>query len=104
MVSLDTPATSNKSWWVGALTQILNPKAWLVAMSGVSLYVIGQDDPTFSLLLFTSVSLVVCFVGVGIWAVIGQVLAKKLENPVKQRQFNRVMATLLGLSVSFIWI
>ncbi|MEZ9232214.1 LysE family translocator [Vibrio amylolyticus] len=98
--------TSNqaRSWWVGALTQLLNPKAWLVAMSGVSLYVLGQENPTSSLILFTSVSLIVCFIGVGIWAVIGQILASKLENPTQQRQFNKVMAVLLGVSVSLIWL
>ncbi|MGF1695781.1 LysE family translocator [Vibrio lamellibrachiae] len=102
--SIETQTSNGMSWWVGALTQLLNPKAWLVAMSGVSLYVIGQDSPQQSLVLFTSVSLVVCFIGVGVWAVIGQLLAKKLENPVKQRQFNRVMAVMLGVSVSLIWV
>ncbi|MCK6264206.1 LysE family translocator [Vibrio sp. ZSDE26] len=104
VTSIETESESTMSWWVGALTQLLNPKAWLVAMSGVSLFVIGQDNPQSSLWLFTSVSLVICFVGVGVWAIIGQILARKLENPVKQRQFNRVMAVMLGLSVGMIWV
>ncbi|MEZ8823981.1 LysE family translocator [Vibrio amylolyticus] len=102
--AMEMTSSQARSWWVGALTQLLNPKAWLVAMSGVSLYVLGQENPTSSLILFTSVSLIVCFVGVGIWAVIGQILASKLENPTQQRQFNKVMAVLLGVSVSLIWL
>jgi threonine/homoserine/homoserine lactone efflux protein len=101
--AMEMGSSQARSWWVGALTQLLNPKAWLVAMSGVSLYVLGQDNPTSSLILFTSISLIICFVGVGIWAVIGQILANKLENPSQQRQFNRVMAILLAISVSLIW-
>ncbi|WGV98653.1 LysE family translocator [Vibrio sp. YMD68] len=102
--TMEIKSPSLMIWWSGALTQILNPKAWLVAMSGVSLYVIGQDNAQLSLFLFTSVSLFACFIGVGVWAVIGRVLAKKLENPTKQRQFNRVMAVLLGVSVGMIWL
>lgn len=90
-------------WWSGWLTQLLNPKAWLVAMSGVSLYVIGQLDQQHSLLVFTTVSLVACLAGVGCWAILGQVFTKFLATPSKQRTFNRVMAITLLASVSMIW-
>ncbi len=90
-------------WWSGWFTQLLNPKAWLVAMSGVSLYVIGQLDQQHSLLVFTTVSLGACLAGVGCWAILGQVFTKFLETPSKQRTFNRVMAITLLASVSMIW-
>lgn len=95
---------SSSGWITGSLTQILNPKAWLVAMSGVSLYVIGQENEQYSLWLFTLVSLLVCVIGVGIWAMIGRVLAERLANPRSHRQFNRLMALMLCVSVIMIWL
>lgn len=104
VASLESSKEKKSGFWTGSLTQILNPKAWLVAMSGVSLYVIGQENEYFSLLLFTAVSLVLCLIGVGIWAVIGRVLAKYLNNAQRFVLFNRIMAVLLALSVGAIWI
>ncbi|MDD1781138.1 LysE family translocator [Enterovibrio sp. ZSDZ35] len=91
------------SAWTGAVTQLINPKAWLVAMSGISLFVVNGSDYNQLLLMFTSVSLVICVIGVGVWAVIGTVLAKFLENPVYHRHFNQSMAILLGISVVSLW-
>ncbi|UTV28833.1 LysE family translocator [Photobacterium atrarenae] len=90
--------------WIGSLTQLLNPKAWIVAMSGVSLYVAGQENEHWSLMVFTSVSLIVCLMSIGLWAALGRGLAKYLENSTQQRQFNQVMAGLLGASVIMIWL
>ncbi|MEZ8142042.1 transporter [Enterovibrio norvegicus FF-162] len=95
--------TARSGLWIGSLTQLLNPKAWLVAMSGISLFVFGRGDENLYLLIFTSVSLVLCLIGVGVWAVLGTVLASRLENPRQQRQFNRVMGVLLAVSVLMIW-
>ncbi|NVD08570.1 LysE family translocator [Vibrio sp. JPW-9-11-11] len=103
-VSQLTQASGSLSgWWVGALTQLLNPKAWLVAMSGVSLYVFGQSDPLQWLWIFTFVSLVCCLIGVGLWAIAGRWLAGFLHQHRRQIIFNRIMATVLAVSVSMIW-
>lgn len=95
---------SSAGFWTGFVVQAINPKAWLVAMSGVSLYVIGQDNEQFSLAVFTLVSLVICLVGVGLWAVLGSILSGFLANPVQQKRFNRIMAGLLTGCVVIIWL
>lgn len=96
---------SNASGWVtGSLTQILNPKAWLVAMSGASVYVVGQINPDKWLWIFTLISLGACFIGIGVWAILGRVFATYLSQPNKQRIFNRAMAFILVLSVSVMWV
>lgn len=100
---LSTGEVSGSGWWLGALTQLLNPKAWLVAMSGVSLYVVGQVNQLHWLWTFTTVSLFCCLVGVGLWALTGRAFARFLSQPNRQRVFNRTMAIILGASVSMIW-
>ncbi|MDD1795042.1 LysE family translocator [Enterovibrio sp. ZSDZ42] len=101
--SMKTSSSIRSGLMTGSLTQLLNPKAWLVAMSGVGLFVVGRGDEALYLLIFTSVSLVLCLVGVGVWAALGTVLATRLENPKQQRDFNRVMGGLLAVSVVMIW-
>lgn len=83
----------------GALTQVLNPKAWIVAFSGVSLFVLSQHDAPQAQWLFVSVSLLACLVGVGSWALVGRALARWLTPPRRQRGFNRAMGCVLALCV-----
>ncbi|WP_070970052.1 LysE family translocator [Vibrio sonorensis] len=90
--------------WSGSLAQLLNPKAWLVAGSGVSLYVIGQSNETMMLAFFTWISLVVCLVGIGVWALLGHAMSGWLNNQKRQRLFNCAMSLMLVLSVSTIWV
>lgn len=96
--------TAPSGWAQGALLQLINPKAWLVAMSGVSLYVIGQNEQQKWLWLFTLVSLIACLIGVGLWALIGTLFAHYLQEPAKQQWFNRTMGVMLGLCVAMIWL
>lgn len=102
--TIDAASNTKSGLWTGSLTQFLNPKAWIVAMSGVSLYVVGQKNEHLSLVIFTGVSLIICLIGVGMWAAIGRLLVKHLENPTKQRRFNRVMAGLLATSIIMLWL
>ncbi|WP_261843110.1 LysE family translocator [Aliamphritea ceti] len=83
----------------GALCQGLNPKAWLVSMSGVSLFVSTQQPAALFLMIFCAVSFAMCFIGVGSWALLGQVISRYLSNPTRQVMFNRIMAALLATSI-----
>ncbi|MFC1234245.1 LysE family translocator [Vibrio sp. F74] len=104
ITSFESTNQSSAGFWTGFVVQAMNPKAWLVAMSGVSLYVIGQDNEQFNLAVFTLISLVICLIGVGLWAVLGRVLSVFLENPIQQKRFNRIMAGLLTGCVVIIWL
>ncbi|WP_432459960.1 MULTISPECIES: LysE family translocator [unclassified Agarivorans] len=88
----------------GVLVQGLNPKAWLVAMSGVSLFVSSQQPAFYYLLVFCLVSFIVCLFGVGAWAALGTLISSFLATPRRMRGFNLLMASLLVLSVcSWFW-
>jgi threonine/homoserine/homoserine lactone efflux protein len=86
-------------FWNGALIQGLNPKAWLVASSGVSLFVVSQASHLHSLIVFSLVSLVICLLGVGAWAVLGAILQSMFSKPHYQKVFNLGMSLLLCGSV-----
>ncbi|MEE1673837.1 LysE family translocator [Agarivorans aestuarii] len=88
----------------GALAQGLNPKAWLVAMSGVSLFVSTQQTAWFYLLVFCTISLIVCLAGVGTWAAVGSLISRYLQSPRRMRAFNWLMALLLAVSVLSLFV
>ncbi|MEZ8104060.1 MULTISPECIES: LysE family translocator [Vibrio] len=95
---------SAPSLFDGAISQGVNPKAWMVSMSGVSLYVIGQGSSGYYLSIFCLFSFVICFIGVSIWAVAGSVIGQYLQSQRRQVIFNWIMAMLLIGSVLSMWL
>ncbi|GAA0684852.1 LysE family translocator [Marinobacterium maritimum] len=83
----------------GALVQMLNPKAWMVSMSGVALFVSQQPDSLKWLLVFSAVSFGMCFLGVGFWAIAGQLIRQLLSSEGRQIAFNRLLGGLLAITV-----
>ncbi|MFG0885776.1 LysE family translocator [Vibrio furnissii] len=99
------PQMAMKALFVqGSLIQLLNPKAWIFASSGVSLYVLNQVNTHSALGWFCSLSLVICFIGVGVWAVLGQSVAQWLNSPRRQRWFQLILAAMLCGSMIIIWM
>ena len=87
----------------GIAIQSLNPKAWLVALSGIGMFVAPlaaqQVSLPTALLLFCSVSLLACLLGVGCWAALGHALTQWLSTPLRQRRLNQALAMMLVASV-----
>ena len=79
----------------GGLCQVLNPKAWLVAMSGISVFALSQPETDFYINAYCMISFVLCFVGVGFWAAAGNLIRRYLRKPEHMRLFNRIMGLLL---------
>jgi threonine/homoserine/homoserine lactone efflux protein len=88
----------------GAMSQGLNPKAWLVSMSGISVFVATSTDPYFYLYAFSGLSFVICLIGISLWAIAGDFLRALLTKPEQQIVFNRLMGVLLALSVVSMFI
>lgn len=85
----------------GAAMQALNPKAWLVALSGVGLFVLPHHAaPWPALPWFCTISLLSCLLGVGCWALLGRAVARWLGTAGGQRLFHGVLAALLVASVA----
>lgn len=97
------PTAAIPAFVQGVAVQGLNPKAWLVALSGVGMFVVPMVSESISiqgsLLWFCAVSLLACLVGVGCWAALGQAIQPWLDTPRRQRLLNRALALVLVLSV-----
>ncbi|MBS3798956.1 MULTISPECIES: LysE family translocator [unclassified Pseudoalteromonas] len=81
-----------------ALFQWLNPKAWTMALSAVSVYA-----PTRDVYTVMSIGVIFALVNlpcVGSWSLVGEKLTSWLTSPWRLRVFNTLMATLLVLSVA----
>lgn len=83
-------------FFTGVLTQAVNPKAWIVSLSAVSLYVGPYGDYSLRLLVFAAIFFAICAVSLAGWVVIGSYLARFSGNVAL---FNRIMAVLLVASV-----
>jgi threonine/homoserine/homoserine lactone efflux protein len=88
----------------GSLVQALNPKAWLVSMSGAGLFVYSNSPVTLYLIAFCCISFIACLSGVSIWAASGQIISRYLYGRNRQTGFNILMASLLSGSVLLMFI
>lgn len=80
-----------------ALFQWINPKSWMMAISGITLYTSPQY-PYISMLLVAIIFTLINFPCVAIWATLGHSLRERLKNPKILKLFNFIMGGLLALS------
>lgn len=93
----------NSAWHAGlsaCVAQSFNPKAWMVALSGVGIFVLPQADVRTALQTFCAISFLACAFGVGSWALAGRILSRWLAIPARQKRFNQLMGLLLASSVA----
>ena len=76
-----------------AAFQWVNPKAWTMALSAITLYATGRDLP--AVLLVAGTYVMVSCVSTTSWTALGQQMRRFLNGPGRLRTFNLVMAGLL---------
>ena len=76
-----------------AAFQWVNPKAWSMALSAITLYATSRDLKAVLWVAGTYVA--VSAVSTTSWTVLGQQMRRLLKSPARLRIFNRVMAGLL---------
>lgn len=72
----------------GFVLQWLNPKAWGACLAGIAAFEVAGSHS--KLLVFTGLYLVICFIGIGSWALLGQGLGKLLTSPRALQIFNGI--------------
>ncbi|MDJ0612214.1 MAG: LysE family translocator [Rhizobiaceae bacterium] len=81
-----------------ALFQWVNPKAWVMAITAMTVYT-GQPDFTTSVFIVCFSFVVVNFPSVSVWCGFGVGLREFLKDPTKLKIFNISMALLLVASL-----
>ena len=76
-----------------AAFQWVNPKAWSMALSAITLYATSRDLPAVAWVAGTYVC--VSLISTVSWTVLGQQVRRLLTRPARLRTFNLVMAILL---------
>lgn len=79
----------------GAALQLLNPKAWIACLAGVSAFNLSASYE--ALMVFSTLYFVICYVSVSSWAVLGARISHFLTDEHNLRIFNRVMGGTLVL-------
>ena len=89
----DARAGRLMTFLAAAAFQWVNPKAWAMALTAVSVYAPSQTIA--GIMAVAVVFGIVNLPSVGAWAMLGQELRRVLTNPARMRAFNVLMAVLL---------
>ena len=85
-----------------AAFQWVNPKAWSMALSAITLYAGGRD--LASVLWVAGVYVIVSMISTTSWTVMGQQMRRFLTSPARLRVFNITMAVLLvAMLIPVLW-
>jgi threonine/homoserine/homoserine lactone efflux protein len=78
--------------------QWINPKAWSMALSAITIYSAGINS-LYAVYIIAAIYCVVYIPSACLWVFAGQKMQKTLSNPKNLRYFNYTMASLLIISM-----
>ena len=94
----DDDAAVTPKLMAGVIAQVMNPKAWIVSLSAISIYVATSRDYATALAALCLIFFVICALSIGCWSLLGAAFSR---HPGAIRGFNLAMAALLALSIVF---
>lgn len=95
-VQLSGAHATRPGFFSGIVAQITNPKAWIVSLSAISLYIGPYPDGGARLAIFAALFFVICAAALSGWVILGAIMARFSGNVAI---FNRIMAIVLAASV-----
>ena len=87
-------------FYEGFLLQWINPKAWIACVSGVSIFSNAESYDSF--LTFTIIYFIVCYISLGVWAILGDKASCLLQDHFRLRLFNSTMGLLLMITAGYL--
>ncbi|WP_028112105.1 LysE family translocator [Ferrimonas kyonanensis] len=81
------------SFWAAVYFQWINPKAWSMALTAISVY--NASTNVYGVLFVSLVFALINIPSVSIWTIAGKTLSAALNNESKMKAFNYAMALLL---------
>jgi threonine/homoserine/homoserine lactone efflux protein len=100
-LSFTTNEQKRPGFIAGVLTQATNPKAWIVSLSAITIYVGPYLDYAPRLVWFSVIFFVICAISLAIWAFMGARIVQFTGNVVI---FNRIMSGILILAIGMIFV
>ncbi len=102
-ISIKDDQTSKASlgFWSGTCVQILNPKAWIAAMTAISQFVDLSSDYQTQVLTITLVFLLAVFCSNLTWVYFGTLLKSRLSSTNQMQVINRSLGATLACTVVF---
>lgn len=97
----NAPEIKAPSFLQGILCQWLNPKAWVVSLAGISVFLGNHGMQINILLIFCGVFFVVCYASISVWAILGVAIKAILDIPRHYKLFNISMGLLLTVTVVY---
>jgi threonine/homoserine/homoserine lactone efflux protein len=91
----DTP-----KFYEGFILQWINPKAWIACVSGVSIFSNAESYDLF--LTFAIIYFIVCYISLGVWAIVGDKVSYLLKDHFRLRLFNFTMGLLLMITAGYL--
>ena len=106
--SLNIKMTENKSaplkYYEAVLFQFVNPKAWVICITAVSLFYPDQENILVGTLFMVVISTIVNIPSISIWAFGGSIIRKYLNNHKFKKIVEWLLAILLiGTAISIIF-
>ena len=87
-------------FYEGFLLQWINPKAWIACVSGASIFSSAESYDPF--LTFTIIYFIVCYISLGVWAILGDKVSYLLKDHFRLRLFNFTMGLLLMITAGYL--
>jgi len=87
-------------FYEGFLLQWINPKAWIACVSGASIFSSAESHGPF--LTFTIIYFIVCYISLGVWAILGAKVSYFLKDHFRLRLFNFTMGLLLMITAGYL--
>lgn len=82
-----------------AAFQWVNPKAWVMAITAISIFVTSKDDAILQVVIISFIYMLSGFVSTNAWTSGGVVLKRFIKSQSSVKKFNITMAILLIVSV-----
>jgi threonine/homoserine/homoserine lactone efflux protein len=88
-----------------ALFQLLNPKAWMMALTIATLFLPREVSPLVGSLIVGAVLALVNYPCISVWALFGAAMRRVLTDPYRRRWFNAILAIALAVTgVAMVWM
>ena len=87
-------------FYEGFLLQWINPKAWIACISGASIFSNATSYDSF--ITFTMIYFIVCYMSLGVWAILGDKVSHLLKDHFRLRIFNFIMGLLLIITAGYL--